>query len=223
VYYQLRKMPTDGLEISVQGQKWYWSFTYKNGRKASNEFFVPVGQDVKLVMNSADVLHSFYIPAFRNKQDVVPGRYTALWFRAEKEGTYQVFCTEYCGDQHSGMQAKLHVVPREKYEEWLSNDPYKGLTPLQIGQKIHTAQCIACHNITGAPGGVGPTWKGSWGAKHVMEGGAEVVVDENYVRESIVNPQAKLVKGYPPVMPTFAGQLKDEEISGVIEYLKTLK
>lgn len=223
-FHNLRKFPTNGLEIAVNAQKWNWTFTYKNGKRTNGNFMVPVGQDVKLVMTSKDVLHSFYVPAFRNKQDVIPGRYTAYWFRAEKEGNYQVFCAEYCGDSHSGMLAKVNVVPREKFDEWLASDPYKGLTPVEIGQKVYGGACIACHSLNASEKKTGPTFQGVWGRNEQFEGGGSGVVDENYVRESVMNPNAKVVKGYPQgVMPTYAGQLSDDEIMGVIEFLKTVK
>lgn len=223
VYMKIRTMPEDALEIAVQGQKWNWTFTYKNGRTSGGEFYVPVGQDVRLVMNSVDVIHSFFIPAFRTKQDVVPGRYSNLWFHPDTEGNYQVFCAEYCGDNHSGMKATIHVVSREKFEEWLSNDPYKGLAPADIGQKIYQSRCLACHNLTDQKN-VGPGWKGLFGKTETLEGGATVKVDENYLRESILDPNAKIVAGFPKgVMPTQAGQLNEAEISGLIEFIKSLK
>lgn len=223
VYYDMRKMPTDALEIAVQAQQWDWSFVYKNGRRVTGEFYVPVAQPVKLVMTSKDVIHSFFVPAFRQKQDVVPGRYTALWFKADTVGDYQVFCAEYCGDSHSGMLAKVHVVPREEYETWLSTDAYKGLAPVDIGQKIYASRCVACHTLTDAKQ-VGPGWKGLFGRTVELEGGGTVVADENYIRESILQPSAKTVKGFPSgVMPTFAGQLNEQELLGVIEFIKTLK
>lgn len=223
VYYQLRSIPEGGLEIAAQGQKWNWTFTYKNGRASSGEFYVPVDQPVRIVLSSTDVLHSFFLPAFRTKQDAVPGRYTQLWVKPKQVGSYRVFCAEYCGDQHSGMLATMHVVPREKYEDWLSNDPYKGMPPLEIGQKVHAARCVACHNLTDAKG-VGPSFKGIWGHAAALDGGGEAVVDENYVRESLMNPNAKVVAGFPKgVMPTFAGQLSEAEIAGVIELIKSLK
>jgi cytochrome c oxidase subunit 2 len=223
VYSKTRTMPEDALEIAVQGQKWNWTFTYKNGRTSGSEFYVPVNQNVRLVMNSIDVIHSFYVPAFRTKQDVVPGRYSNIWFKAETEGDYQVFCAEYCGDNHSAMKAKIHVVSREKFDEWLSNDPYKGLPPAEIGQKIYQSRCVACHNLTEVKN-VGPGWKGLFGKMEKMEGGAEVKVDENYLRESILDPNANVVLGFPKgVMPTQAGQLNEAEIAGVIEFIKTLK
>lgn len=222
VYSNLRSMPKEGLEIAVQAQKWNWTFVYKSGKSSSGEFYVPVDQDVKMVMSSKDVIHSFYIPAFRNKQDVVPGRYTTFWFHPDKIGDYQIFCAEYCGDQHSGMLAKVHVVTREKYEEWLANDEFKGLSLEQVGQKVYTSRCMVCHNTTDEKK-IGPGWKGIWGREEQLEGGGTVKVDENYLRESIVNPNAKIVKGYPPAMTSFAGQLSEQEMLGVIEFIKSLK
>jgi cytochrome c oxidase subunit 2 len=223
VFHQIRKMPNDALEIAVQAQKWDWTFVYKNGRRVASEFYVPVGQDVKLLMTSNDVIHSFFVPAFRAKQDVVPGRYTAYWFNANREGTFQVFCAEYCGDRHSGMLAKVHVVSRDKYENWLGAEPYKGLSSVEIGQKIYAGRCVACHTLTEAKN-VGPGFKGVFGRTEHIEGGPDIVVDENYIRESVMNPNAKVVAGFPKgVMPTFAGQLSEEEILGVIDFLKSLK
>lgn len=221
-YHQLRSMPKNGLEIAVEAQKWDWSFVYKNGRRAAGEFYVPVGQDVKLVMTSKDVLHSLFLPSFRTKQDVIPGRYTALWFRPEVEGSFQIFCTEYCGDKHSAMLAKVNVVSREAYEEWLGNEPYKGLSSIEIGQKVYQTRCIACHQLTEAKN-VGPSFKGVFGREEQLVSGETVTVDENYIRESILNPNAKVVAGYQPVMPTFAGQLSEEELMGIIDFLKTVK
>lgn len=223
IYHDMRKMPTSGIELAVEGQKWDWSFIYKNGRRVSGEFTVPVNTPIKLIMTSKDVLHSMYIPAFRIKQDVIPGRYTALWFQATKEGSFQIFCAEYCGDQHSAMLAKVHVVSREKFDSWLANDPYKGLTQAQVGEKIFNSRCLACHTVTETKG-IGPGFKGIWGKEEVMADGSKVVIDENYVRESILNPQARIVQGFPAgVMPSFAGQLSEEELMGVIEFMKSLK
>lgn len=222
VYHQLRSFPANALEIAVQAQKWNWTFVYKNGRKSASEFYVPVNEPVKLVMTSNDVLHSFYVPAFRNKQDVVPGRYVPYWFQANQLGTYQVFCAEYCGDQHSGMLAKVHVVTREQFETWLGNDPYKGLPLAEVGKKVYESRCIACHTLTDKPG-VGPGWKGIWGRHSKLTDGSEALVDENYVRESMFNPNAKVVAGFPPAMTPFAGQLSEDEVMGVIEFMKTVK
>jgi cytochrome c oxidase subunit 2 len=223
VYTKMRYSPKGALEISVIGQKWYWDFVYKSGKKVSKEFYVPVNTPVKLIATSRDVIHSMFLPAFRTKQDVVPGRYTSLWFEAKKEGSYNFFCTEYCGDQHSGMLAKMHVISKSKYEEWLQNNPYKGLSPSQIGAQVFTNKCSACHNVT-AEKKVGPGFKGLFGSDKEFMKAAATTADENYIRESILNPNAKIVKGYPEgVMPTFAGQISEEEISGLIEYIKSVK
>ena len=223
VFHQLRSMPKDALEIGVQAQKWDWTFVYKNGRKVVGEFTVPVGQDVKLLMTSSDVLHSFYVPAFRTKQDVVPGRYSALWFNANREGTFQIFCTEYCGDKHSAMLAKVKVVSREEFENFLVTDPYKGLSSVEIGQSIYGKQCIACHSLTDQKV-IGPGFLGVFGRQRELESGEVVTADENYLRESILNPNAKIVKGYPKgVMVTYAGQLSEEQLMGLIDFLKTVK
>ena len=222
VFYATRSGRDAGLEIAVEAQQWNWSFIYKNGRRVVGEFYVPVGQDVKLVMTSKDVIHSFFVPAFRNKQDVIPGRYTAYWFRADQVGDYQVFCTEYCGDQHSAMQAKVHVVERPVYEKWMSTEAYKGLSSVDVGQKVYKGACIACHSLD-KPGPIAPSWKGLWGKDEKMSDGLVVHVDENYIRESILNPKAKIVAGYNPVMPSYAGQLSEQEILGVIDFIKTLK
>lgn len=223
IFSQMRTFPENSLEVAVQAQKWNWSFTYKNGRKSPGVLTVPVGTPVKLVMASSDVLHSFFIPTFRVKQDVVPGRYTALWFEAKHKGEFQVFCTEYCGDQHSNMLAKIKVVDRAEFDDWLGNDPYKGLSMAEVGHKVYAARCVVCHN-TSDQKLVGPGFKELFGKERKFADGTVAVADENYIRESILNPNAKIVEGFPGgQMPTFAGQLDEQEIMGVIEFLKTLK
>lgn len=223
VFYNLRKMPENGLEITVQAQKWDWSFVYKNGRRTAAEFYVPVGQPVKLIMTSKDVIHSFYVPAFRNKQDVVPGRYTTYWFKANEIGDFQVFCTEYCGDKHSAMLAKVHVVSREQFDDWMGKDPYKGLSQADVGKTVYEKRCVACHTLGDKPG-IGPSWKGLYGREETMDDGKKIKADENYIRESILQPNAHIVQGFQKgIMQSFAGQLSEEELMGVIEFMKTLK
>lgn len=225
VFHQLRTFPENGLEIAVQAQKWSWTFIYKNGRTSSSEFYVPVNHPVKLVMTSSDVLHSFYVPAFRNKQDVVPGRYMPYWFQATKIGVFQVFCAEYCGDSHSGMLAKVHVVSEADYEKWIESEPYKGLSLAEIGKEVYQKkQCFTCHTLTEQKG-AGPGWKGIWGKQEAMADGKTVLIDENYIRESLMDPNAKVVAGFgpPSAMPTQAGQISEQEILGVIEFIKSLK
>lgn len=223
VFHDMRTAPKDALEVHVVGQKWSWTFLYKSGRKSSAEFYVPVNKPVKLIMTSSDVIHSFYIPAFRIKQDVVPGRYTALWFEATKVGSYQIFCTEFCGDQHSAMLAKVHVLSEEDYEEWLQNDPYKGMSLAAVGEKVFKAQCTACHNANSTKK-IGPGLGGLLGEMRTFVEAQQAKADENYIRESILYPNAKVVAGYPKgVMPTFKGKLSEQELAGIIEYLKTTK
>jgi len=222
IYHDMRTMPKKAFEVHVVGQKGYWDFQYKSGRKTSGEFYVPKGEPVKLIMASRDVIHSFYIPGMRMKQDVVPGRYSALWFQADKAGVFNVFCTEYCGDGHSAMLAKVHVLPREDFDQWLQNDPYKGLSVAQVGEKVFTAKCVACHNAT-AEKKVGPGLLGLFGKERDFADGTKAVADENYVRSSILNPGGQIVAGYPNAMTVFQGQISEEELRGVIEYIKELK
>ncbi len=224
IYNQMRSMPTDALEVHVFGRQWAWEFVYKSGKTAGNEFYVPVNTPVKLIMTSKDVIHSFFIPSMRIKQDAVPGRYSTLTFNSDKLGDFQVFCTEYCGTLHSGMLAKMHVVSKEDYEKWIAESD-EGLTLAQKGQKLYGEKgCVACHSTDGSPK-VGPTWKGIYALKdHEMEGGSKVAVDENYLRESILQPNAKVVKGFPQgVMPTFQGQLNEDQVNAIIEFIKSLK
>ena len=222
LYTDVRTAPKDSLEIQVYGQQWSWEFVYKNGRKTTNEFFVPKGRPVKLIMTSRDVIHSFYIPTFKIKQDVVPGMYTYLWFSANHEGKFQVFCTEFCGSGHSNMVAKLNVVSVEDWENWLESDPYKGLSLAQIGQKAFQGRCTVCHKTTKEKL-IGPGLAGLFNTKRALEEGSVVLADENYLRESILNPGAKIAKGYLNQMTPFAGLLSEEELSGLIEYIKSLK
>lgn len=221
IYYEQRTPPKDAFEVHVVAKQWSWDFFYKSGKKSSNEFIVPVNTPIKLIMTSKDVIHSFYVPSFRIKQDVLPGRYTTLWFDANKLGNFQVFCTEYCGLDHSQMLAKIKVVTKAEFEEWLSEVP-ENLTPVELGKKVYQNQCFSCHTTDGSPK-VGPSFKGVFGKTETLADGSTVTVDENYIQESILQPAAKVVKGFPPAMPSFQGLLNEEEIAGVIEYLKSLK
>ncbi len=217
--------PKNGEEIHVVGKKWIWQFEYKNGTKTLSEMVVPVNTPIILVMTSEDVLHSFYSPNMRIKRDVVPNRYTKIWFQATRTGNFQIFCTEFCGDGHSQMQGTIRVVSAEEYKDWLANSGSAddGLPLEKLGEKVYSAKgCVACHSIDGSAM-VGPSWKGAWGTSRPMTGGGSVIMDENYVKESVNYPIAKVVQGYQPVMPSYKGLLSDREIDGVIAYLKTLK
>jgi cytochrome c oxidase subunit 2 len=223
-YLHMRVAPADSMQVNVKGQKWSWSFEYPSGA-VNDTLVVPVDVPVKLVMTSRDVLHSFFIAAFRTKADVLPNRYHALWFQATKTGIFPVQCTQYCGTNHSYMLTAVKVVSREAYDEWLAtaSDPGKGKTPEQFGALLYQKRgCSACHTTDGTKG-VGPSWKGLFGKMENCGAGGMVKVDEDYIRESMMNPTAKVVMGFQPVMPTFQGVLSDREIAAIISYIKTLK
>jgi cytochrome c oxidase subunit II len=224
-YLKLTVSPDNPLEVHVVGKKWFWTFEYpQDGIKSINELVVPVGEPVKLVMTSDDVLHSLFIPNFRVKRDLVPNRYSNIWFEANKTGNYLALCTEYCGDAHSNMYADIKVVTRSDYENWKkSSNSSDDLTLPKLGEKLYKSKgCNACHSIDGSMK-IGPSWKGSYGVNREFDVGEKHIVDENYLRESIVYPAKKIVKGYQNVMPSYAGLLTDREINGIIEYIKTLK
>jgi cytochrome c oxidase subunit 2 len=224
VYLDINVPPANSYEVLVTGQKWKWLFTYPNGQ-VDESLHVPVDTPVRLVMTSEDVIHGFYIPAFRLKRDVVPGRYVKVWFRAVKVGEYQIYCTQYCGTGHSDMWAKVIVHEPGGFERWLreASDFLKKMPPAQAGERLYrTRGCAQCHSVDGA-GGTGPTFSKLFEHKVAVEGGKTVIADEDYVRESIMDPQAKIVLGFQPVMPTFKGRLTDQEITAIIEYLKTLQ
>jgi len=217
--------PNDSLEIQATAKKWSWTFEYPDGTRSINELHVPFGKPVRVIMNSEDVLHSFFLKDFRVKADVLPNRYTEVWFQATQPGQYTLQCTEYCGKDHSRMLAKVFVDTPEKYDVFLKEGPeeFKKMPLVELGKLTwDQAGCKSCHSIDGTRGD-GPTWQGIWGTVHQFNDGTSAKVDENYIRESILNPQAKIVKGFEGVMPTFQGSLRDRQILGVIEYLKTLK
>ena len=222
-YLDMRQPPDESYEIQVEAKMWNWSFTYPNGH-VDNNLHVPVDKPVRLVMTSTDVIHSLYVPAFRIKMDVIPGRYTSTWFEANTPGTYTLFCTEYCGTKHSDMLAKVVVHPSGEFEGWLENAAnfMETLTPVQAGEILYQRRgCAQCHSVDGSAQ-VGPTFLDVFGTEQPMTDGTVVSVDENYLRESILEPQSKVRAGYRPVMPTYQGQLKDEEINAIIAYIKSL-
>ncbi|RAP31999.1 cytochrome c oxidase subunit II [Candidatus Marinamargulisbacteria bacterium SCGC AG-414-C22] len=224
-YLKLTIAPENSLEIHVEGQMWAWNFSYPQfGAESPEDLYVPLNEPVKLVMYSKDVLHSFFIPNFRVKRDVVPNRYSNLWFEATKEGSFQIFCTEYCGDRHSNMLANLHVLPRKQFDEKMEElaSAYDGLTPAQIGKKLYKKHsCNTCHSIDGSVV-IGPSWLGLYGSERHFTNAESLIADENYIRESILYPSKKVVEGYRDVMNSYAG-MKEEDLIALIEYMKTLK
>ena len=215
--------PTDAITINVKAQKWAWSFEYANGVNVPSEIWVPVDTPVRLEMTSQDVLHSFYVPEFRIKHDVIPNRYSYVWFQAPREGTYQVVCTEYCGTAHSNMGAKIHVASRQRYYEIVGGDiPGMGpVPPAELGERVYSQyNCNTCHSLDGSAG-VGPSWQNIWGQPR--PGSDQGVVDDAYIRQSILYPQAYIVPGYENGnMPSYDGQLNDDQVAGVAAYIRLL-
>jgi len=213
--------PANAYQVNVYARSWGWDFEYPNGKRSTNEMVVPVGQPVQLVMTSVDVLHSFYVPAFRVKKDVVPNRYTSLWFEATHEGEYQVFCTEYCGRLHSEMYAKVVVVERGAFNEWVRAVDDEDVPLPELGEQLFRQQaCNACHSIDGSPG-VGPTWLGTWNEQRPLTDGTTVLMDEDYFIESIIQPNVKIVQGYPPAMPPYPN-LTERQLQALLAYMKQI-
>ncbi len=219
VYFRGHTPPRDSTEVYVVAKQWMWKLEHAEGQREINELHVPVGQDVKLIMTSQDVIHSFFVPAFRMKQDVLPGRYTMAWFRATKTGTYHLFCTQYCGTQHSGMIGSIVVMEPAQYEAWMSGTSNG---PLSVtGEKLFAELgCATCHRTDTQ--GRGPNLLGVFGKPVQLEDGRTVVADENYIRESILDPGAKVVQGFKPVMPTFQGLVSEEQLNALVAYVKSL-
>lgn len=223
-YLDLRTPPSDAYEVRAVGKKWLWEFHYENGYVSVGELHVPAGRPVKLVMNSVDVIHSFYVPDYRIKRDVLPGRYSSVWFEAPEAGESIVFCTEYCGTAHSDMMAKVVVKEPQEFQDWLSTAAAAdaNVPPVELGgQLVQRNACLTCHSQDGSEL-QGPTFKGIYGREQRMEDGTVVTVDENYIRNSILRPQSQIVEGYLPVMPPYEGTLNDTQIDAIIEYLKTV-
>ncbi|MCW8137644.1 MAG: cytochrome c oxidase subunit II [Planctomycetota bacterium] len=230
-FMHLSTSPAGSYTIDVVAQKWSWSFRYQDGTvPLDGKLHVPPGEPIRLVMSSQDVLHSLFVPAFRVKQDIVPGRYTTLWFTPKPPpGTepveYLLTCTEYCGTGHSAMMTQVVVHPtRASFEAWLGQQVPE--PTIETGERIYRQLCASCHNIDG-PVGQGPNWRElaqllQAGGARTMTDGSSVVVDEEYIRESIMEPQARIAAGFQPVMPTFKGQLKEPHIGGLIAYIRTL-
>jgi cytochrome c oxidase subunit 2 len=221
VYFTQYKAPADAIEVYVVGKQWMWKLQHATGQREINQLHVPVGRKIKLIMTSEDVIHDFFVPAFRTKADVVPGKYTTLWFEATKPGTYHLFCAEYCGMNHSGMTGSVIVMEPREFDNWLSGNTGTS-TPAAAGQQLfQSLGCSSCHGANGE-GGRGPVLQGAFGKETDLQDGGKVKVDEAYVRESIINPQAKLVKGFGPIMPTFQGQISEDQLVQLVAFIKSL-
>ncbi|HJT01945.1 MAG TPA: cytochrome c oxidase subunit II [Terriglobales bacterium] len=221
LYFQERTAPRNAMEIYVVAKQWMWKLQHVDGQREINELHVPVDRDVKLIMTSQDVIHSFFVPAFRLKQDVLPGRYTTLWFHAIRPGTYHLFCAEYCGTQHSGMIGRIVVMNPAAYEVWLSGGGGEG-SLASTGQKLfQQLGCGSCHRSDTQ--GRGPNLVGVFGKPVLLDDGRTVTADENYVRESVLNPGAKIVAGFKNIMPSFQGVVNEEQLLSLVAYVKSLQ
>jgi len=220
IFFQERTPPRGAAEIYVVAKQWMWKLQHEEGHKEINELHVPVGRDVKMIMTSQDVIHSFYVPAFRIKQDVLPGRYTTAWFRATRPGTYHLFCAEYCGTQHSGMIGQVVVMEPAQYQAWLTGGAAFGSMAGSGESMFLQLGCSTCHRPDTQ--GRGPNLVGLFGSKVQLEDGRTVVAEENYIRESILNPSAKVVSGFKPIMPVFQGLVSEEQLTALVAYVKSL-
>jgi cytochrome c oxidase subunit II len=219
VFYHLRRPPDEAMHIYAVGKQWMWKFQHPEGQREINELHVPVGRAVKVTVTSEDVIHSLYFPAFRTKIDAIPGRYMELWFEATKTGTYHIFCAEYCGTNHSGMIGSVTVMEPNEYQAWLAGGGEGSLAD-RGGALFQQLACNTCHLESGQ--GRGPSLQNIWGKPVELSDGSTVTVDEEYVRESILNSQAKIVRGFQPLMPTFQGLISEEGLVSLIEYIRSL-
>jgi cytochrome c oxidase subunit 2 len=220
IFFRESRPPQNALPIYVVGKQWMWKLEHMEGQREINELHIPVGRPIRLTMTSEDVIHSFYVPAFRTKQDVVPGRYSTTWFTPTQTGKYHLFCAEYCGTKHSGMIGWIYVLSPEDYQEWLSGGKKTG-TLAERGEKLfNDLACSNCHKPDGS--GRCPSLVGVFGSNVKLTGGQTVKADEAYIRESILRPEAKIVFGYQPLMPTFQGQVTEENVLELVEYVKSL-
>jgi cytochrome c oxidase subunit 2 len=221
VFFAMSRPPDETLNVYVVGKQWMWKFQHLDGQREINELHVPVGRAVKLIMTSEDVIHDVFVPAFRVKADVIPGRYTHLWFEPTKPGSYHLFCAEYCGTRHSGMVGQIVVMEPNDYQSWLSGGTEEG-SLASAGQKLFAdLACNTCHRPDAQ--GRGPVLQNLFGKTVELASGERVVVDEAYIRESILNPMAKVTVGFQPIMPTFQGLVNEEGLLELIEYVKSLR
>jgi cytochrome c oxidase subunit 2 len=239
-YVSLQTPPKDATDVYVQGKKWMWKFAYPGGPNSTDVLRVPAGRPVRLLLTSRDVIHSFFVPAFRLKQDALPGRYTQTWFQATEPGRHQIFCAEYCGVGHSAMLGEVVVMKAEEFDAWIA-DQRRGLAAVQDaapaagetidiraslleqGRKLAAEYgCFGCHTVDGTQH-IGPTWRDLYGKAERLEGGKSVRVDEAYLTRSMMDPRAEVVAGYQPVMPTFQGRVPAPEIAAIVEFIKSLR
>jgi cytochrome c oxidase subunit 2 len=221
VYFAMARPPDETLNIYVVGKQWMWKFQHLDGQREINELHVPVGRPIKLITTSEDVIHDFFVPAFRTKADVIPGRYVNIWFQPTKPGRYRLFCAEYCGTRHSGMIGEVVVMEPSEYQTWLSGGAPEGSLASTGAKLFADLACNTCHRPDAQ--GRGPVLEGLFGKTVRLQSGETVTVDEAYVRESILIPAAKITAGFQPIMPTFQGLVTEEQLLALIEYVKSLR
>jgi cytochrome c oxidase subunit 2 len=220
-FREMREPPPNAMRVYVVAKQWMWQFVYPDGATAEVELRVPVGQPVELVMTARDVIHSFYVPSFRVKQDVVPGRATTLWFTAVSPGEYDILCAEYCGAGHSRMRGRVVAMAPDAYARWAAGHEAPQLAA--AGEKLAAERgCLRCHTVDGTPH-IGPTWLGLYGSKVPLTDGTFVIADDAYLTESMMDPNAKLVPGFAPIMPSYLGQLSGPEAAAIVEYIRSLR
>ena len=227
-YYSMARPPDDSLEIYVVAKQWMWKVQHPGGQSEINELHIPANQPVKLVMTSEDVIHSFWVPVFRTKQDVVPGRYTRMWFEATKPGDYHFSCSEYCGTEHSRMGGRVHVLEPADYRKWLDERPFRSMAT-EGRNLFYKLECVTCHTANAEARA--PVLEGLYGRTVTLRDGTKVRADDDYIRESVLKPDAKVVAGYEPIMPPFLikkspedkeGHLTEEEMMKLIAFIKSL-
>ncbi len=238
-YVRMETPPANAMDIYVMAKQWMWKFSYAEGPSAVERLTVPAGRPVRLIMTSRDVIHSFYVPALRTKQDVIPGRYTTLWFTADKPGTYPIYCAEYCGVSHSRMRGELVVLSDDDYDAWLAGSEAQAVAERRanpragddvestdlsaVGKSVAIRRaCLACHTTDGQRH-IGPTWRGLYMSKVPLTDGRVVTADEAYLTKSMMEPRADIVAGYKPLMPTYHGVLEQPETAALVEFIKTLR
>jgi cytochrome c oxidase subunit 2 len=221
VYLSINRVPKDAIEVHVVGKRWMWKVQHMTGQREINELHVPLGVPVKLTLTSEDVIHSFFVPAFRVKKDALPARYTTVWFQATKPGRYHLFCAEYCGTRHSNMIGWIEVMEPAAFQAWLAGGA-SGVSLASAGEKLfQDLACVTCHKADS--GARGPALDGLFGRPVTLADGGTVNADETYIRESIVAPSAKVVAGYQPIMPTFQGLVSEEQLIQLVAYVRSLK
>jgi cytochrome c oxidase subunit 2 len=220
VYVDIQHPPAKAIDVYVVGRQWMWKFQHPNGRREINQLHVPVGEVIRLTMTSQDVIHSFFVPAFRVKQDVVPGRYLSQWFETTRPGTYHLFCAEYCGNDHSRMVGAIHVMERSDYERWMSGGPVRESMAAAGERLFRQVGCSGCHM---GPSVIrAPPLEGLFGSPVPLQDQTVVTADESYLRDSILLPQLQVVAGYEPLMPSYQGVLAEEQVFQLVAYIKSL-